>query len=115
MGICGAELKGVHGLEFTEGLDGGDVFLLRASPDTGLALLRFLSLHQGFLLRGLHTPGNHRGIDCCCAVNLLVLGGSYIGGLDREDHGIHQVLGCLDEGCSTVQLNMGQRGREHSD
>lgn len=112
MGICGADLKGVHGLEFAEGLDGGDVFLLRASPDTGLALLWFLSLHQRFLLWGFHAPGHHRGIDRRRAVHLLVLGGSHIGGLDCEDHGIHQVLGRMDEGCSAVQLK--QWGGEHS-
>ncbi len=105
------QLIGVHGLEFTEGLDRGDVFFLRASPDTGLAFLRFLSLHQGFLLRGLHAPGYHRGIDRRRAVHLLVLGGSHVGGLDCENHGIHQVLGRLDEGCSTVQLK--QWGGEH--
>lgn len=110
MGFWGAKLKGVHGLEFTEGLDGGDMFLLRASPDSGLAFFRFLSLHQGFLLWGLHTPGHHWGVDCRCAIHLLVLGGSHVGGLDCEDHSIHQVLGCLDEGCSAVQLNMRELG-----
>lgn len=75
-------LERVHGLEFTEGLDRGDVFLLGASPHACLAFLRFLSLYQRLLLRGLHAPGHHGRVNSCCAVHLLVFGGSYIWCLD---------------------------------
>lgn len=98
------ELKRVHGLELAEGLDWWDVFLLRASAHTGLTLLGLLPLHEWLLLWHLHAPWHYRRIDCCCSVHLLVLGGSHIRGLDRQDHGVHQVLGRLDEGCSAVQL-----------
>lgn len=53
-------LEGVHGLEFTEGLDRGDVFLLGASSYTRLAFLRLLPFYQRFLLWGLHAP-RHNG------------------------------------------------------
>lgn len=52
-------LERVHGLEFAEGLDRGDVFLLGASSHTRLALLRLLPFNQRLLLRGLHAPRHH--------------------------------------------------------
>lgn len=99
----------VHGLEFTEGLDRGDVFLLGASPHACLALLRLLSLYQRLLLRGLHAPGHHGWVNSCCAVHLLVFGGSYIRCLDSQHDGIHEVLGGLDQGSGTIELQEGTR------
>lgn len=52
-------LEGVHGLEFAEGLDRGDVFLLGASSHACLALLGLLPFYQRLLLRGLHAPRHH--------------------------------------------------------
>lgn len=52
-------LEGVHGLEFAEGLDRGDVFLLGASSHACLALLWLLPFYQRLLFRGLHAPRHH--------------------------------------------------------
>lgn len=105
------ELKRVHGLELAEGLDRWDVFLLRASAHPGLTLLRLLPLHEWLLLGHLHAPWHYGRIDCRCSVHLLVLGGSHVRSLDRQDHGVHQILGGLDEGSSAVQL---KERRHHS-
>lgn len=101
-------LEGVHGLEFTEGLDGGYVFLLGASSHTRLAFLWFLPFDQRLLLRSLHAPGNHWWVNRGCAVNLLVFGGGYIGCLYSQHHSIHEVLGCLDQRGGAIQLQEGE-------
>lgn len=82
-------LEGVHGLEFTEGLDRRDVFLLGTSSHTCLAFLRLLPFYQWLFLGGLHAPGHHRRVDSRCTVNLLVLGGGYIRCLYSQHHCIH--------------------------
>lgn len=82
-------LERVHGLKLTEGLDGGDVFLLGASSDACLTFLRLFPFYQRLFLRSLHAPGHYGGVDRSRSVHLLVLGGRYVGCLYSQHHCIH--------------------------
>lgn len=104
-------LDAIHGLELAEGLNGVDVLLVgRPLDPVGLAVVLLLALHQGLLLGRLHLPGDGGHVERLHALVLLVLGGRHVGGLHRGHHGVHQVLGRLDEGHSAVQLQGRGRG-----
>lgn len=102
-------LDAVHGLELAQSLHRVDVLLLGGSlHSVGLAVVLLLSLHQRLLLRSFHPPGDCRHVEGLHAFAFLVFGGGHIGGLHSGNHGVHQVLCCLDEGHGAVQLD----GRE---
>lgn len=101
-------LDAIHGLELAEGLHGVDVLLVgRPLDPVGLAVVLLLALHQRLLLGRLHLPGDGRHVERLHALVLLVPGGRHVRGLHRGHHGVHQVLGRLDEGHGAVQLHGG--------
>lgn len=101
-------LDAIHGLELAEGLHGVDVLLVgRPLDPVGLAVVLLLALHQRLLLGRLHLPGDGRHVERLHALVLLVPGGRHVRGLHRGHHGVHQVLGRLDEGHGAVQLRGG--------
>lgn len=101
-------LDAIHGLELAEGLHGVDVLLVgRPLDPVGLAVVLLLALHQRLLLGRLHLPGDGRHVERLHALVLLVPGGGHVRGLHRGHHGVHQVLGRLDEGHGAVQLHGG--------
>lgn len=104
-------LDAIHGLELAEGLHGVDVLLVgRPLDPVGLAVVLLLALHQRLLLGRLHLPGDGRHVERLHALVLLVPGGRHVRGLHRGHHGVHQVLGRLDEGHGAVQLHGGAGG-----
>lgn len=101
-------LDAIHGLELAEGLHGVDVLLVgRPLDPVGLAVVLLLALHQRLLLGRLHLPGDGRHVERLHVLALLVPGGRHVRGLHRGHHGVHQVLGRLDEGHGAVQLHGG--------
>lgn len=97
-------IRQLRTLELTEGLQGTCRLLLAASLDLGLDLIRRLPPDQRLLLRRLHLPDDQgrlpgRGLG----LQRLVLGAGHVARLDRQHHGVHEVLGGLDEGGGGVQ------------
>lgn len=102
-------LDAIHGLELAQGLHGIDVLLVgRPLDPVGLAVVLLLALHQRLLLGRLHLPGDGGHVERLHALVLLVLGGRHVRGLHGGHHGVHQVLGRLDEGHGAVQLQGGR-------
>lgn len=100
-------LDTIHCFKLAQGLHGVDVLLVRGSFDPiSLAIILLLSLHQRFLLRCLHPPGNGGHIEGLHTFVLLVLGGGDVRRLYSGYHGVHQILCSLDEGHGAVQLFM---------
>lgn len=79
----------------------------RPLDPVGLAVVLLLALHQRLLLGRLHLPGDGRHVERLHVLALLVPGGRHVRGLHRGHHGVHQVLGRLDEGHGAVQLHGG--------
>ena len=91
-------------LELTECLEGTCRLLLAASLDLSLDLLRGLPPDQGLLLWRLHLPDDERRLPSRgLGLQSLVLGAGHVTRLDCQHHGVHQVLGGLDEGGGRVK------------
>ena len=97
-------VRQLRSLELTEGLEGTCRLLLAASLNLGLDLLGGLPPDQGLLLRRLHLPDDQRRLPSRgLGLQGLVLGAGHVTRLDSQHHGVHQVLGGLDEGGGRVQ------------
>lgn len=108
--LCSAEsewsLDAIHGFELTQSLHRVDMLLLRGPlHSVGLAIILLLSLYQRLLLWSFHPPGDGWHIEGLHAFGLLVLSRCNIGCLDRGHNCVHQVLGSLNKGHGTIQLN----------
>lgn len=98
-------LDAIHGFKLAQSLHRVHMLLVRGSLDfVGLAVVLLLSLHQRLLLWSFHPPGDGWHIEGLHGFALLVLSGCNVRGLDCGNHGIHQILGGLDEGHGAVQL-----------
>ena len=82
-------------LELAEDFDGRNVLLLGGAADFGAHFFGLFAAHQRLLLGRLHLPDDDGNGRLDGALVTRVLGRRHVRRLDRQDDGVHQILGRL--------------------
>ena len=90
-------------MKLAESFQGTCWLLLTATLYFSLQIFRGLSSDERLLLRCLHLPDDQRRVKVGLCLQGLVLGAGDVARLDGEHHGVHEVLGGLDEGGGGVE------------